>query len=93
MKNTLLLITLSSSIGLLSFTSTTSHASSIISFPTIHLAQAAGKSLSATAQSIKKRTGGRILSTKTIKKNGQHVYKVKVLLPSGRVKTFTVKAQ
>lgn len=93
MKNTLLLITLFCIVGLVSFTSPTSHASYITSDSTIYLAQATGKSLNATAQSIKKRTGGRILSTKTIKKNGQRVYKVKVLLPSGRVKTFTVRAQ
>lgn len=90
MKNILLLITLFITVGLLA---PVSHASSVIKFPAIQIAQAGGKSLNAAVQSIKQQTGGRILSTKTINKNGQRVYKIKVLLPSGRVQTFTVNAQ
>jgi len=53
----------------------------------------AGKSLSEAAESVKQRTGGRVLSTKTIQSGGQRVHKIKVLLPSGKVQTFTVSAQ
>lgn len=53
----------------------------------------AGQSLSEAADSVKQRTGGRILSTKTTQSGGQRVYKIKVLLPSGKVQTFTVNAQ
>ena len=93
MKNTLLPTTLFIILGLLSSIPSLSHASSAMSYPVIQLAQADDKKLNAAVQSIKQETGGRILSTKTINKNDQRVYKIKVLLPSGRVKTFTVKAQ
>ena len=58
----------------------------------IQLAQN-NQSLDAAVQSIKQQTGGRILSAKTVNKNGARVYKIKVLLPSGKVQTFTVSAQ
>ena len=58
----------------------------------IQLAQS-GQSLNDAAQSIKQQTGGRILSTKTVSKNGQRVHKIKVLLPSGKVQVFSVNAQ
>lgn len=90
MKNILLPITLFIAVGLLT---PASYANSVISFPVTQIAQAGEKSLNAAVQSIKQQTGGRILSTKTITKNGQRVYKIKVLLPSGRVQTFTVNAQ
>ena len=53
----------------------------------------AGQSLNQAAESVKQRTGGRILSTKTTQRGGQRVHKIKVLLPSGKVQTFTVSAQ
>ena len=91
MKNTFLPIALFLSLGLLLNPASHADPSKILS--NIQLAQAKSKSISAAAQSIKQRTGGRILSTKTVNKNGQRVYKIKVLLPSGRVKTFKVNAQ
>lgn len=51
-----------------------------------------GQSLDSAVQSIKQKTGGRILSTKTVKRNGKRVYKIKVLLPSGKVQVFHVNA-
>ena len=57
------------------------------------LAQSEGQTLNEATQSIKQKTGGRILSTKTVKSNGQIIYKIKVLLPSGKVQTFKVSAQ
>lgn len=57
------------------------------------LAQGNNQSLDSAVQSIKQQTGGRILSAKTVVKNGQRVHKIKVLLPSGKVQTFTINAQ
>ena len=61
--------------------------------PHFLLAQSGAKTLNDATQSIKQQTGGRILSTKTVKNNGQIIYKIKVLLPSGKVQTFKVPAQ
>ena len=58
----------------------------------IQLAQN-NQSLDTAVQSIKQKTGGRILSAKTVTKNGQRVHKIKVLLPSGKVQVFKVTAQ
>ena len=69
---------------------TPSYASTTTLIAGIQFAQ--GQSLNEAVQSIKQQTGGRILSTKTVQKNGQTVYKIKVLLPSGKVQTFTVNA-
>jgi len=56
-------------------------------------AQNKNQSLNSAVRSVKKRTGGRILSAKTIVRNGQRFHKIKVLLPSGKVQTFKIKAQ
>ena len=69
---------------------TPSYASTTTLIAGIQFAQS--QSLNEAVQSIKQQTGGRILSTKTVRKNGQTVYKIKVLLPSGKVQTFTVNA-
>lgn len=88
MKLTFLAITFFISAG---FLGAISHASP--SFSEIQIAKAGNESLRSAVKSIKQRTGGRILSTKTVKKKGQIIYKIKVLLPSGRVKTFIIKAK
>jgi len=49
--------------------------------------------LDKAVHSIKKQTGGRILSAKTVTENGRRIYKIKVLMPSGKVKVFKVNAQ
>lgn len=59
----------------------------------LQIAQSSNRSLESAVQSIKQKTGGRILSTKTTNKNGLRTYKIKVLLPSGKVQTFKVSAQ
>ena len=61
--------------------------------PHFLLAQSGSQTLNDATQSIKQKTGGRILSTKTVKSNGQTIYKIKVLLPSGKIQTFKVSAQ
>lgn len=58
----------------------------------IQLAQN-NQSLDTAVQSIKQKTGGRILSAKTVTINGQRVHKIKVLLPSGKVQVFKITAQ
>ncbi len=55
------------------------------------LAQA-GMSLQQAIQSIKQKTGGRILSAKTTSEKGKRIHKVKVLLPSGNVRVFRISA-
>ncbi|MCW8899419.1 MAG: hypothetical protein OQK75_08505 [Gammaproteobacteria bacterium] len=60
--------------------------------PYIQLAQAS-QNLDSAVQSVKQQTGGRILSAKTINKNGLRVHKIKVLLPSGKVQVFSINAQ
>lgn len=63
--------------------------------PAGHYLQLAAKnnkqSLDAAVQQVKQQTGGRILSAKTVNKNGKAVHHVKVLLPSGKVRIFKVK--
>ena len=76
--------------GLVSFTIQASP--SISALPYIQLAQSNSQSLAEAAQSIKEQTGGRILSAKTIIRNGQQIHKIKVLLPSGKVRIFKVNA-
>ena len=70
-----------------------SQASPFLSANYTQYAKNNNQNLNSVAKSIKKKTGGRILSAKTVKKNGQRIYKIKVLLPSGKVQTFRVTAQ
>ena len=60
--------------------------------PYVLLAQTS-QNINKAAQKIKQQTGGRILSSKSANKNGRMVYKIKVLLPSGKVQIFTVNAK
>ena len=46
--------------------------------------------LDAAVTRIKQQTGGRILSAKTVNKKGKAVHRIKVLLPSGKVRVFKV---
>lgn len=76
--------------GFVSFTIQASP--SISALPYIKLAQNDSQSLEAATQSIKEQTGGRILSAKTIIRDGRQIHKIKVLLPSGKVRIFNVNA-
>lgn len=73
--------------------STISQASPYFSPNYIQFAKNNNQNLNRAVKSIKEKTGGRILSAKTVKKNGQKIHKIKVLLPSGKVQTFRVTAQ
>ncbi len=78
---------------LISLFSAISQASPLLSSGYIQFAQNNNQGLNRAVKSIKKKTGGRILSAKTVTKNGQQIYKIKVLLPSGKVQTFRITAQ
>lgn len=73
------------------FISPLSQASAQATHGYMQLAQSE-QSLDNAVQSVKQKTGGRILSTKTVNKNGKRVHKIKVLLPSGKVQVFHVNA-
>jgi len=55
-------------------------------FEPILLARASGMSLDQAVNQVRRETGGRILSAKTVTENGRRVHRIKVLMPSGRVK-------
>lgn len=52
----------------------------------LRIARASGMSLDQAVKQVRKQTGGRILSAKTVSKKGQRTHRIKVLMPSGRVK-------
>ena len=78
---------------LMALFSTVSQASLLISSGYIQFAQNNNQGLNRAVKSIREKTGGRILSAKTVTKNGQQIYKIKVLLPSGKVQTFRITVQ
>lgn len=48
---------------------------------------------SGAARIVERRTGGKVLSVHRQEKKGKTVYRVKVLLPEGRIRTLTVDAE
>jgi hypothetical protein len=52
-----------------------------------------GISLDQAIQRIRRETGGRILAADTVRNGGGVTYRIKVLLPDGRVKIFHVDAR
>jgi hypothetical protein len=59
----------------------------------LQLAQNQQHGLDAAVKRIKEKTGGRILSAKTVSKKGKSIHHIKVLLPSGKVRVYKVNAQ
>lgn len=51
-----------------------------------------GISLDQAIQRIRRETGGRILAADTIRQDGTVAYRIKVLMPDGRVRVFHVDA-
>jgi len=49
--------------------------------------------LDQAVQKIKRKTGGRILSAKTVGRAGNKQHVIKVLMPSGKVRVFRVNAR
>lgn len=94
MKNTILPAMFFIITGLLTpMSQANSQPNSVDYSPYIQLAQSNSQSLDSAVKSVKQKTGGRILSAKTITENGQQIHKIKVLLPSGKVRVFKVNAQ
>lgn len=98
MKMTILPAALFTIVGLFSSTSQANPQSYLWSEPlpaaaNIQLARSNGQSLNEAVRSVKKETGGRILSAKTINENGKRIHKIKVLLPSKKVRVFKINAQ
>ena len=51
-----------------------------------------GVSLDAAVARIQRETGGRVLSATTVDEGGRAVHRIKVLLPSGKVRVYQVDA-
>ena len=56
----------------------------------IRLAEMSGNG---AARAVERATGGRVLSVHREENNGRVVYRVKVLLPEGRIRVFIVDAE
>ncbi|HYE37965.1 PepSY domain-containing protein [Methylocaldum sp.] len=52
-----------------------------------------GISLDEAIQRIRRETGGRILAADTVRNDGAVTYRIKVLMPNGRVRVFYVDAE
>jgi uncharacterized membrane protein YkoI len=52
-----------------------------------------GISLDQAIQRIRRETGGRILAADTVRNGGGLTYRIKVLMPDGRVRVFYVDAR
>lgn len=61
--------------------------------PLIQVAQSNGMSLSQAIESVRSRTGGRVVSAETKVSNGREVHYIKVLTPDGKVKTHKVNGR
>ena len=61
--------------------------------PLIRTAQNDGMSLSEAIESVRRRTGGRIVSAETRVQNGREVHHIKVLTKDGKVKTHKVNGR
>jgi len=51
-----------------------------------------GISLDAAVARIQRETGGRVLSASTVRDGGRLIHRIKVLLPSGKVRVYQVDA-
>lgn len=60
--------------------------------PAAVLTAGGGVSLDQAAARIKRQTGGRILAATTVTRGGRRIHRIKVLLPSGEVRIYQVKA-
>jgi uncharacterized membrane protein YkoI len=57
------------------------------------LATQDGMSLSQAIESVRKRTGGKVLSAETKVQGGREVHHIKVLTPDGKVRTHRVNGR
>jgi uncharacterized membrane protein YkoI len=61
--------------------------------PLLQVAQGDGMSLSEAIESVRSRTGGRVVSAETKVSNGREVHYIKVLTEDGKVKTHKVNGR
>jgi len=61
--------------------------------PLLMVAQSNGMSLSEAIESVRARTGGRVVSAETRVSNGREVHYIKVLTQDGKVKTHKVNGR
>ncbi len=61
--------------------------------PLLQVAQSDGMSLSEAIESVRSRTGGRVVSAETKVSNGREVHYIKVLTEDGKVKTHKVNGR
>jgi hypothetical protein len=61
--------------------------------PEVRELAAAGISLQQAVRKVRRRTGGRVLSAGVSKVGGNPVYRIKVLMPGGRVRVVLVDAR
>ena len=59
----------------------------------IQIAQNDGKSLSEAVESVRRKTGGRIISAETKRNGNREVHHIKVLTKDGKVKTHKVQGR
>lgn len=70
----------------------TPYAGQHVWLPVLIQAAQADVSLAQAVKRVKQKTGGRVLSARELNTSGGKTYLIKVLLPSGQVKTFRVRA-
>jgi uncharacterized membrane protein YkoI len=58
--------------------------------PQLGTTQSDGMTLSQAIESVRKQTGGRVVSAETKVQGGREVHHIKVLMENGKVKTFKV---
>ena len=58
-----------------------------------HAAQSGGMSLSEAIESVRRRTGGKVVSAETRVQGGREVHHIKVLTKDGKVKTHKVNGR
>ena len=61
--------------------------------PRLHVAQQDGMSLSEAIESVRRRTGGRVVSAETKVQGDREVHYIKVLTEDGKVKTHKVNGR
>ncbi len=59
----------------------------------LYVAQADGMSLSQAIESVRRRTGGKVVSAETKVQGGREVHHIKVLTKDGKVKTHRVNGR
>jgi uncharacterized membrane protein YkoI len=64
----------------------------IVLLSLLALLPAAAATLKEAIEGVERETGGKVLSADTIRTRGEVVYRIKVLMPDGRVRIFQIPA-